>query len=109
MTGPTAYSYDNRFSTGQAPLTDSGVHRFAMGTQVRLYLHGGYFVDCGLLDIDSVATWTDLQLLVQKVLPITVLGPRRHAFAAGVVLHIECLSDPNPLAEGGESGGVGVG
>jgi hypothetical protein len=99
MTRPAAHSYGDRFSTGHDPLTDSGVHRFAMGTQVRLHLHNGGYVDCGLLDIDTVSTWNDLVLLVTKVMPVVVLGPRRHAFASGVVLHVECISDPDPAAQ----------
>jgi hypothetical protein len=88
-----------QYGSGGDPLTDSGVHRFAMGTKVRLWLHGGEHVDCGLVDIQDVSTWTDVVLLVTKVMPIVVTGPRRHAFAAGVVLRAECISDPDPFAK----------
>ncbi len=94
-----AHEYGVPYSTG-SPLTDSGVHRFNLGTQVRLHLHHGAYIDCGLLDIDGVSTWDDLRLLVTKVMPIAVLGPRRHAFAAGVVLRAECISDPDPAQSG---------
>ena len=94
MTRPAAHSYQQY--GGGDPLTDSAVHRFNLGTQVRLHLHGGAYIDCGLLDLDTVATWSDLVLLVTKVMPIVILGPRRHAFAAGVVLRAECITDPDP-------------
>lgn len=95
MTRPTRHAY----RTGAAdPLTDSAVHRFAMGTQVRLHLHGGTYVDCGLLDISGAATWRDLVEMVQRGIPIEVLGPRRHGFGGGVVLRVECTSDPLPPA-----------
>lgn len=96
MSRPPTHGYQ-QYGSGD-PLTDSGVHRFAMGTQVRLWKHGGEHIDCGLLDIQDVSTWTDVVLLVTKVMPIVVLGPRRHAFAAGVILHAEVISDPNPVS-----------
>lgn len=76
-------------------LTDSGIHRWALGTQVRLHVYEGY-VDCGLLDVTGVTTWAELAQLVTQCRAIEVTGPRRHAFAGGVVLRVECLSDPMP-------------
>ncbi len=96
MTRPPAHGY-SQYGSGE-PLTDSGVHRFNLGTQVRLWMHDGTYIDCGLLEIRDVTTWDDVVLLVTKVLPIVVLGPRRHAFAAGVILRAECTSDPAPDA-----------
>jgi hypothetical protein len=97
MTRPPAHGYGQYGA--RDPLTDSGVHRFAMGTQVRLHLHGGEHVDCGLLDIQGASTWAEVEFLVAKVQPVIVTGPRRHVFAAGVVLRAECISDPDPAAK----------
>ncbi len=77
---------------GSAPMTDSGIHRLGLGTQVRLHsAHGA--VDCGLLDIANVSTWSDLVDRVQRGWPVEVTGPQRNVFAPGAVLRAECLSD----------------
>ncbi len=74
------------------PLTDSGIHRLGLGTQVRLHSAVGS-VDCGLLDIANVSTWADLADRVARGWPIEVTGPIRNAFAPGTVLRAECLTD----------------
>ncbi len=81
---------------GPRDLTDSGIHRWALGTQVRLHIHGGKHVDCSLLDIAKVTTWVDLASYIERCAPLEVLAPRRYAFGPGVVLWAEVISDPVP-------------
>jgi hypothetical protein len=76
------------------PLTDSGIHRLGLGTQVRLYLYGGTFVDCGLLDIRDVSNWDDLEARIVRGMPISVRGARRRILGAGSVMWAEAISDP---------------
>ncbi len=76
------------------PLTDSAIHRIALGTQVRLHVYSGW-VDCGLLDVVGVTTWGDLVLMIHLGRPIEVRGEQRCAFAGGVVLWAECTRDPD--------------
>ncbi len=84
---------------GPSALTDSGIHRWALGTQVRLHIHGGYHVDVSLLDIAKIATWVDLAGYIERCAPLEVVGPRRYAFGPGVVLWAEVISDPIPGVE----------
>lgn len=76
------------------PLTDSAAHRLGLGTQVRLYLYGGGYVDCGLLAIREVTTWDDLVDRLVRAMPIEVLAARRRIFGGGAILWAEVISDP---------------
>jgi hypothetical protein len=76
------------------PLTDSAVHRLALGTLVRLYLHDGSHVDVGLTAIRAVSTWNDLAARIALAQPIDVIAGRRRIFGGGVVLWAENMADP---------------
>jgi hypothetical protein len=64
-------------------------------TRVRLH-HLGGGEDVALSDIQGVTSWDDVAVLITSVRPIIVreaLGQRRMAFAAGVILWAETLTD----------------
>jgi hypothetical protein len=76
------------------PLTDSAIHRLGLGTQVRLHLYGGDYVDCGLLDIRDVSNWDDLSARVVRAMAIEIRGGHRSILAGGAVMWADVISDP---------------
>jgi hypothetical protein len=90
MTFPNGASHVRQID----PLTDSAAHRLGLGTQVRMYLYGGTFVDCGLLAIRDVTNWDDLVARLVRGMPIEVLASRRRILGGGAVMWAEVLSDP---------------
>ncbi len=75
-------------------MTDSGLHRMAVGTMVRLHWAKDGFADVGLLAIRGVSTWADLAQKIAHGVAIEVMTPRRRIFCGGLIVWAEVLDDP---------------
>lgn len=92
------------------PLTDSGIHRLMLGTQVRLHLYGGAVVECGLLEIRDVTNWDDLVGRVLRGMPIEVRGERRAVIGAGATMWAEVTGAlPPEIRQGPTTASLGTG
>lgn len=93
-TGPRRYAEDRPLPIQPDPITDSGIHRFMLGTRVMLHLHNGAEIEVGLTAIRDVISFTDLAERIVRGMPIEITMSRRRVFAGGVVLWAEVTSDP---------------